>query len=87
MNIELGPDNTFLLTLPNGHSVAVPQSDRGLSILRRILSAEAASGPAKIGHAQAPVQHMVDEWLKAEAAAKQSEALALAKSLNINFEL
>lgn len=87
MQIELGPDGNFALTLPNGHTVAIPLTLSGLAAIRRILLSAETSEDRRIGTRGAPIQHMIDQWLKADSARKAAEADEFAKSLNIEIDL
>lgn len=49
------------------HSIAIPISDKGFNVLVKILSDRERSpfvDKAHIATKEAPIQHMVDEWLK-----------------------
>ncbi len=70
ISISLAPSGQFILTIPsaNGagpHEVLVPQNLGGLSILNKVLSAEAKADQAakRIGHDASPTQAQVNAWL------------------------
>lgn len=80
MDIRLDPSGGFFLTIPStvaeGHTIRIPFSLTGLSLLRTILrNAEERAGE-KIGSTFSPTQSMVDEWLRRDAEVKNAERLA-----------
>ena len=51
----------------HSHSVSIPISEKGFKVLTKILSDRERSpfvDKAKIATSEAPIQYMVDEWLK-----------------------
>ena len=89
--IALDSSGGFLLTLksPTGdtHSVVIPETLEGLRALRRILSAHQRNPKAKLGADAAPIQYMVDQWLRAAAKEKEKKHDEFLASLNIDITL
>lgn len=86
MNIDIGADGNMALTLPNGHVVSIPWSEKGMAILRRILiENKDTSAPRTIGAKAAPVQHMIERWLVEDSERKQKAQDELIAGLS--FEL
>lgn len=73
MQIALAPSGDFRLTTPAGNTVTVPATPIGLVIIRRMLEAQAVERRPTLGTDASPIQHMVDEWLKEDAARKRAE--------------
>lgn len=75
--IDLGPNGSFRLQIPNGrsgakgHHIDIPCTLQGLKILRRTLLAAKGEGSKLIGSDAAPIQHMVEQWLQADRAANE----------------
>lgn len=63
--IEFGPNGNFVLGIPNPdgsyHHVAFPATEKGLPILRRLLS---AGEPGKLGTVANPVQYDLDKMIR-----------------------
>jgi hypothetical protein len=82
MDIQLSPSGNFILAVPSDgpkasgvHHVVIPATLTGIAVLKKILSKQSRKRDA-IGSESAPTQHMIDQWLKADAEAK---AVATAK--------
>ena len=67
--IALAADDQFALTL-NGHTLLIPCTEAGVRVLRRILRGHKRTPAAKIGAPSNPVQHTVEQWLRADAGEK-----------------
>lgn len=68
ITIDVEPSGNFILHIPgdgDGHHVRIPTTEAGLTALQRLLVARKEPGLLEgIGTEPAPIQHMVDEWLK-----------------------
>lgn len=92
MNIELAPDGGFTLSVPSAsgtHPISIPFSEKGLRLLRHILTRYERAPKAKIGNTSSPTQYMVEQWLKQDAERKREEAAeAHAKMLEeLSFDM
>ena len=62
--------DTLCIVLPQGRLVAIPDNEKGLLVIKRILMARAIAleyeKPTGLGTASAPIQDMVDEWIARE---------------------
>lgn len=91
LSLSLAPDGDLRLHLPSGRHLDVAATEEGVRSLVRILR-DNASGvrdqPGYIG--EFPTQHVVNAWLRQDAARKQAEAKeraeAEAASLGINLD-
>lgn len=82
--ISLAPEG-FALRF-EGHSITVPRSEAGLCVIERILRARDTEGAGNIGREAQPVQHMVEHWLKADAAARKAKAAKELEELGLTIE-
>lgn len=87
LNLSLGPNGTFSVALP-GHKLSVPQNDRGIAVLVRILSAQGRAEPigSPIGTDGNPIQYMVDQWLKGEEQKKKAARVAAIAGLDLDLD-
>ncbi len=100
VTIDLAPNGMFNLELPSAflenrsHSIQVPATVAGISILRKILT-DRQREIKRIGNDSSPTQWQVEQWLTLErkllAATKTAEAktatdekIAKAKGLDIS---
>ena len=69
--IDLAADGQFAVTIPStredqSHTITVPASAAGITILRKILAERQRATRKEIGNDASPVQAQVEAWLAAE---------------------
>ena len=65
--IALTPEGRFAVHIPGagaGHTVQLPCNLAGLEALRTMLQERQRAPAAKIGTPGAPIQYLIDQWLK-----------------------
>lgn len=94
-SISLDPSGGFRLTIPSAtaegrsHSVIIPLTLVGLSLLKKTLSErEKDIKAAKLGTLGSPTQAMCDAWLAAKTSAEKTKSLQpeLAKKARSSIE-
>lgn len=66
--VTLLNDGNIALVLPDGRNIRIPQDERGIAVMRKILAARAIAAeferPVGLGTTSAPIQYLVDKWIE-----------------------
>lgn len=86
MEIALTPSGALILTGPSGQHFTVPSSPIGLTVIKRVLQAQAEAREAdwRFGSPANPTQALIDEWLRHDAENKRLAEIERLRSLGFN---
>lgn len=86
VTIALADNGGFVLTVPsdvNGsHTVLVPPTPSGISVIKKVLTARERERDRRIGHTSSPTQAQVEAWLAEERRQRAAEAAKKETALN-----
>lgn len=87
MNIDIGADGAFALTLPSGRVLSIPNTPHASAFLYQLLYEAANGGPVRKGWIGTfPTQAIADAWLR-KAAAARLETAAEEYGIAIEFNI
>ncbi|MGL5735749.1 MAG: hypothetical protein ACRCYS_12850 [Beijerinckiaceae bacterium] len=72
MDIRLGPDGDFLLTLPVGRTISIPNSPHAIGYLHSVLFNAGWGGPGKSAPTY-PKQADVDKFMRNQARERKEQ--------------
>lgn len=88
MNISLGADGAFALTLPSGRVLSIPNTPHASAFLFSILWDEGHGAPERKGYIGVyPTQAAADAWLRNAARERRDGALERLGIENLGFEI